>query len=658
MNFRFETRIAKKKRTRIGSAVALVALVLVVGPLREDATASTGSVTFNATDGSPHYWTVPPGVASVNVDAQGGQGGVAGWCCPSPGGVGGLGGRVQATLSVTPGQQLAVWVGTSGWCCRGWNNGGPGSASCVTMSYGLDCIYDPIYFSGGGDGGGESDIRLVTPVGSGDRPPYFEFGQTLANRVLVAGGGGGASGAGNDGGAGGTTVGRDGEGGGTSLDQSRTGGHGGTAVAGGPGGTSAYCGALLGGPGGPGAPGAFGSGGSGGLTQDTIGGGGGGGGGWFGGGGGAAGCAAGGGGGGSSYAAPGLTSNVIHTQGYRQGDGVVTISWDTAAPSPTPLVTLPPTPTVSSGPAPTVPPAPTAPPTPTLIPGVGGYSSDDCDAAGTNIVSGFVDGTFAKAKTAPGGANTTWLCVAGEAGGAHVGGKLTLNASTPGLSVASVDLDNASVAACGSNANNIHVNGGQIANQPWFVDVTPSPTGSTDSAWVCVRMTNSVGFRLRFAPGVSIGLPSFAADSTSPHVPPYVEDPWPAPTQPSAACQLGGGTRLANLKVGSTPVALYTWQESATKANLCVRGGATGGAGARLTVSTDGVSTGITTTNSTSPCPFALFTSQNPSLGAFISNPSASLPVSACVAVGSTALGVTANAPTTGPVVTLQQDSA
>jgi sugar lactone lactonase YvrE len=286
------------------------------------------------------------------------------------------------------------------------------------------------------------------------------------------------------------------------------------------------------------------------------------------------------------------------------------------------------------------------------------FHSDACDAAGSNILTGFVDGAYVKLKTAPGGTNTTWVCLAAEAAGQHVGGKLALNVSVPGLSVAGVDLDAASVAACSTNANNVRVGSGTIAGQPWWIDVTPSPVGSTDSAWICVRLTNSVGARIRLAPGVSIGLPSFTPDPTTPHVPPYTENAWPAPGQPSAACQAGGGTRLVNVTVGSTPVAVYAWEQSLTTAHLCYREGAAGGLGGQLTVNAVPSITGISTTNSTGPCPFPVFTSNNPSFGLFISNPGATLPVSACVSVGSTALGVTINTPSVGPIVSLQQDTA
>jgi photosystem II stability/assembly factor-like uncharacterized protein len=330
--------------------------------------------------------------------------------------------------------------------------------------------------------------------------------------------------------------------------------------------------------------------------------------------------------------------------------GTVLSGWTAVVPTPTPTSTATPTPT------PTATPTPTQSPIPSILPG--GFPSDDCDSAGTNVLTGFVSSAYVKAKTAPEGMNATWVCVAAETGGAHGGGKLALNASPPGLSVAQIDLDPNSVAACATNAKNVRVDGGQIAGQPWWVDVTPSPSGSSDSAWVCVRLTNSAGFRLRFAPGVSIGVPSFSPDSTSPHLPAYVENPWPAPTQPSSVCQVAGGTRVLNLTVLTTPLALYTWQESLAKAHLCVRAGSTGTGGAHLAVDAHAADTGISTTSSTTPCPFPLFTSNNPSFGAYTSNPSTGLPASACVAVGTTARGVTVNKPTVGSVVTFQQDAA
>ena len=239
----------------------------------------SGTQTFNFT-GAAQTYTVPANVTSITVDVQGAQGGGS---LPSPtNNPGGLGGRVQTTLAVTPGQVLNVYVGgTTTTNSGGWNGGGDGSSS-------------------GAGGGGASDIRIG--------------GTTLASRVVTAGGGGGGGwncGSGMNGGnGGGSGTAQDGSNCGTVGDACNT-GKGATPTAGGQGGT---CGCSN--------AGVLGIGGKGGGTCNTSGGGGGGG--QFGGGGGRYG----GGGGGSSFASSTLASNTTHTQGFRSGNGQVVISYN------------------------------------------------------------------------------------------------------------------------------------------------------------------------------------------------------------------------------------------------------------------------------------------------------------------------------------------
>ena len=120
------------------------------------------SVTFNYT-GAMQTWTVPPCVTSINVIVAGAKGG---------GGAGGNGARITATLTVTPGQVLNIFVGGAGSCGNnsgGWNGGATGWASNPANASYNSC-----------GGGGASDIRIG--------------GTALANRVIVAGGGGGKGG--------------------------------------------------------------------------------------------------------------------------------------------------------------------------------------------------------------------------------------------------------------------------------------------------------------------------------------------------------------------------------------------------------------------------------------------------------------------------------
>jgi hypothetical protein len=226
---------------------------------------------------------VPSGVTSLSVDAQGAGSGTD----SSGGGILGKGGRVTCNLTVTAGQVLTFNVGRTG-------------------AYNLSS--------------GATDIRTI--------------GSALANRVIVAGAGGGpgspgASGTAGAGGDGGSTTGQAGGNGigGTAGGTPATGGGGGTSSAGG---TAGSGGAVNG------QAGSLGTGGLG-YGQGGNFGGGPGGDGYFGGGGGAQGYfwsdyynsdanPSGGGGGGSSLAGAG-TSSVVHTQGYKSGNGLLTISW-------------------------------------------------------------------------------------------------------------------------------------------------------------------------------------------------------------------------------------------------------------------------------------------------------------------------------------------
>lgn len=240
----------------------------------------TSGATFAYT-GAAQTWVVPTGVTSVVLDVAG----------ASDGSHKGKGGRVQTTLTTTPGETLQINVGGAGsGQTGGWNGGANGGS---------------VSFTGAG-GGGATDIR--------------QGGTTLSDRVVVAGGGGGANGAGIGSGGGGTT----GQAGGN-ADTLPTGGGGGTPSAGGAGGT-AESGASNG------TSGSLAVGGAGGDNAAGSGNsaGGGGGGGYYGGGGGggSAGPSGGdaGGGGGSSYAGAG-TSATTHTQGYQSGNGYVSISY-------------------------------------------------------------------------------------------------------------------------------------------------------------------------------------------------------------------------------------------------------------------------------------------------------------------------------------------
>jgi hypothetical protein len=260
--------------------------------------------------GAEQSFKVPTGVKQLTIAAYGAEGARGNLYPSGASASGGAGATVKATIPVTPGERLAIFVGGDG-VHGGFNGGGRiTDESCSNRCASF--------------GGGASDVR--------------QGGDKLADRVIVAGGGGGgASGgclegscstAGGTGGAGGGRKGDPGEGGTGMLDGG--GGNGGAQKAGGSGGAGgggSDCGGVNGSLGGGGAAGPDGHG------CGTNGGGGGGG--YYGGGGGGAGGpanspyaggAGGGGGGGSSFAET-SAKRVKMTANMNRHDGSIVIVW-------------------------------------------------------------------------------------------------------------------------------------------------------------------------------------------------------------------------------------------------------------------------------------------------------------------------------------------
>jgi len=234
----------------------------------------TNSITYNYT-GNVQSFIVPEGVTYLVFDVMGAQG------CSNGSGTGGKGGRVQGVYPVIPGQELFIYVGEQpSTDIGGWNGGGSANRDN--------------YYNVPTGGGGASDIRIG--------------GNSLSDRIIVAGAGGGA--------ARGTTWTYGGSGGGLIGGNGSGYGKGGTQTAGGIS-YDAWGWATSG---------TLGNGGNG----ASLGYGGGGGGGYYGGAGGGkiafSGYDGSGGGGGSSYANS-SAKTVVHTQGYKSGHGQIIISW-------------------------------------------------------------------------------------------------------------------------------------------------------------------------------------------------------------------------------------------------------------------------------------------------------------------------------------------
>ncbi len=279
----------------LSGAFSVIIGLAVVPQVQAQATTPTPSCNVSKTSctitfpysGDYYVWTPPADIRTMNISLSGAQGGRSG----------GNGSKTNATFRAVPTGNLYIYVGgqgSSGNNAAGGYNGGGAAGS----GHGDE-----------GSGGGATDIRTST---------------ALADRIAVAGGGGGTGGwvGGTGGSAGGTTgtAGGNGQG---------LGGAGGTPTAGGAGGVS-FGAATTNGT--AGASGQGGAGGSATTPGTTVAGGGGGGGGYFGGGGGGAdtdpiGVDGGGGGGGSSYVNTTKLNAVSYYSAFQSGNGTASITY-------------------------------------------------------------------------------------------------------------------------------------------------------------------------------------------------------------------------------------------------------------------------------------------------------------------------------------------
>ncbi|HEY6487278.1 MAG TPA: glycine-rich protein [Candidatus Cybelea sp.] len=278
--------------------------------------AQTKSKEFNFKHVQQNF-RVPSGVTQLVVVVSGSSG------ADAPGKYsrtarGGLGGAVTATIPVRPQETLAIFVGGKG---AGAHDG----------------LFGKGGYNGGGDGGSPAGGSGIDGSGGGGASDIREGGNRLADRIVVAAGGGGAGGFGiygaGNGGAGGGTAGGKGQGPTYHGSSEGFGGKGGRQETGGRGGAggsrSGFSRGLRG------KHGELGMGGNGGADSGTFGGGGGGAGsGYYGGGGGGGGSSStsgvgggGGGGGGSSFVEPSATNVTDVRGGASQGDGSVIIYW-------------------------------------------------------------------------------------------------------------------------------------------------------------------------------------------------------------------------------------------------------------------------------------------------------------------------------------------
>ena len=250
----------------------------------------------NYTSGGTSSFTVPAGVTSKADKAWGGGGGGGGGGSTGTGGAGGGGGFTTASLSVTPGDVLTIYVGggggggsvTGNTSKRSGSGGGGGGYSAVYNSTTSSML---IVAAGGGGGGGSRLTTTGSAGGAGGGSNGVVGSTTYTNNGAGGGYGTTTSGLSGSGGSGGTGGNNSGSAGSSLQGGGGAGGSSSTSGADGTGGTAGVNGG--------------GGGGLGNINTTRAAGGGGGGGLWGGGGGGATSSttnsSGGGGGGGSGY---------------------------------------------------------------------------------------------------------------------------------------------------------------------------------------------------------------------------------------------------------------------------------------------------------------------------------------------------------------------
>lgn len=232
--------------------------------------------------GSIQTLVIPQYVNKIHVDCVASKGGLR--TTSAAGARAGYGGRVQCDLAVTGGQTLYITVGDipSGWTTAIYN-----ASDIRTDNTGITdttSLQSRLVVAGGGGSGSQGRRNVHYEGNGGDGGGLIGGNGTSTSTGRGAGGKGGTQTSGGAGGSGYNAAGRNGTLG--------MGGAGHTSGAGSGAGGAGYYGGGSGGFGG---------------HEGTY--------------------SAAGGGGGSSFTDENLCSNVVHTQGYNDGAGYVTISF-------------------------------------------------------------------------------------------------------------------------------------------------------------------------------------------------------------------------------------------------------------------------------------------------------------------------------------------
>ncbi len=153
---------------------------------------------------------VPSGITSITVKAWGGAGGGGAGGSAAAGGDGGAGGYVLATLPVTPGETLNLYVGGGGRAGTRNTSGGGGGGGGYTSIYRGSTPLAIIAGGGGGGGGRSTSTHTGGDGGAGGGTTGIAGGNAGGTSTLVTGGGPGTPTGGGLAGTGGRNLGTNG----------------------------------------------------------------------------------------------------------------------------------------------------------------------------------------------------------------------------------------------------------------------------------------------------------------------------------------------------------------------------------------------------------------------------------------------------------------
>ncbi|HVF73690.1 MAG TPA: hypothetical protein VM938_01470 [Acidimicrobiales bacterium] len=294
-------------------------------------------------------------------------------------------------------------------------------------------------------------------------------------------------------------------------------------------------------------------------------------------------------------------------------------------------------------------------PVPPLPPPPVPYPSETC-AGGTVHEDGFVGSAYTRLHSVQPSPGTTAVCFRSEVGGLGIGGKVTFaSGNTAAPAVPSTDT---SASLCATTSGNaippphpvFSGSLGDPADPTTYVPFSADLFASASEGWLCLT-AGSVSRRV-VVPVPHTGTPpsvTFATDGTTSRLPSSTVNTSPT----SGACQgatTGSKAEYANLTGAFGRTWLHTWQESATRAHVCIRTQGSATTGGRLTIDTTG-SGGVspvfsTSATDTSACTLRVAGVDTPTTAEV--RRSASLTdtsgVSFCVVAGSTRVRVTLGA--------------